>query len=766
MGRRSGPDVCEAIRSRRQRVRGIPLPQASMNGRNWIRAIADRRRALALASARRGGLRLRCPGLELRRRRRSAATAQQAAPAGSRAAKKDRLLVEAKQLVYNRDTNVVSAEGNVQLYYQGRVLEADKVIYDRNANRVFAEGHAKMTEADGTVTYSDKFELTDDFKTGFIDSLQHHHQGQDLLHRPARRAQRRRDHDVREGHLHGLRALRGASGAPAALAGQGDEDHPQSRRADDLLRGRDPRTLRRADRLCPLFLDARPDRDAQDRLPGAALRHRVAARLRRRAAVLLEPRAELRPDPHARRSCRSRASSARRSGGTGSTRAPIRCSRPASTSSTPSSIALPPYGIGQPRLARLDRVSTASSSSTRTGNTAGTSRSSATSTSSRTTTSAATSLGSRLHQGIDLDRLSDRPGRSQLFRPARLPDRRPVAVRLQQAAAAGPAGGRLQPDLRRSRPSRRRGIGGEVKLDFNLTSLTRTAAAYQSTGTRLLDTAFSLYDVCPTSATPIPAFPTSSRRPASCAASRATTRAPRPRSRGSASSSTPSAKSGRPSPSRGSTVAGCNLNEIERFTFTSATGQSTISNADQTNFFGTHNENISGDVVPGVGLEWRYPFVASTGLGQPRHRADRADHRAAERGAGRARPPNEDAQSLVFDDTTLFEWNKFSGYDRVEGGVRANAGAQYTTTFNNGGYINALFGQSYQLAGQNSYASHDVVERRPELGARDRPVRLCGPLAVIAGPNSRLHRRPRAASTARPSTRSHRPDRHRQVLRY
>ena len=95
----------------------------------------------------------------------------QSAPAGQPEAKKDRLLVEAKQLVYNRDTNVVTAEGNVQLYYQGRVLEADKVIYDRNANRVFASGHAKMTEADGTVTYSDKFELTDDFKTGFVDSL-------------------------------------------------------------------------------------------------------------------------------------------------------------------------------------------------------------------------------------------------------------------------------------------------------------------------------------------------------------------------------------------------------------------------------------------------------------------------------------------------------------------------------------------------------------------------------------------------------------------
>ena len=44
------------------------------------------------------------------------------------------------------------------------------------------------------------------------------------------------------------------------------------------------------------------------------------------------------------------------------------------------------------------------------------------------------------------------------------------------------------------------------------------------------------------------------------------------------------------------------------------------------------------------------------------------------------RLPNEDAQSLVFDDTTLFNWDKFSGYDRVEGGVRGNIGGQYSFT--------------------------------------------------------------------------------------
>ncbi len=66
--------------------------------------------------------------------------------------------------------------------------------------------------------------------------------------------------------------------------------------------------------------------------------------------------------------------------------------------------------------------------------------------------------------------------------------------------------------------------------------------------------------------------------------------------------------------------------------------------------------------------------------------------------------PNEDAQSLVFDDTNLFEVTKFSGYDRIETGTRANVGLQYTFQSNSGGYARVLAGESYHLAGTNPYA--------------------------------------------------------------
>ncbi len=68
------------------------------------------------------------------------------------------------------------------------------------------------------------------------------------------------------------------------------------------------------------------------------------------------------------------------------------------------------------------------------------------------------------------------------------------------------------------------------------------------------------------------------------------------------------------------------------------------------------------------------------------------------------RLPDEDARSLVFDDTNLFEVSKFSGYDRTEVGTRVNTGVQYTFQANNGGYARLLAGQSYHLSGDNVYA--------------------------------------------------------------
>src|SRR5690606_20818103 len=55
-------------------------------------------------------------------------------------------------------------------------------------------------------------------------------------------------------------------------------------------------------------------------------------------------------------------------------------------------------------------------------------------------------------------------------------------------------------------------------------------------------------------------------------------------------------------------------------------------------------------------------------------------------------------------------YNKFSGYDRWEGGTRANAGMIYTYRFSGDGYLKAALGQSYHLAGRNSYGPDSGLE--------------------------------------------------------
>jgi LPS-assembly protein len=108
--------------------------------------------------------------------------------------------------------------------------------------------------------------------------------------------------------------------------------------------------------------------------------------------------------------------------------------------------------------------------------------------------------------------------------------------------------------------------------------------------------------------------------------------------------------------------------------------------------------------MPSIGVEYRYPLINVQSWGtQTLEPIAQLVIRPDETKIGVL--PNEDAQSFIFDANNLFRENKFAGWDRVEGGSRLNAGVQYTAQFNRGGYVNLLFGQSYHLFGQNSFAA-------------------------------------------------------------
>ncbi|MDB5618964.1 LPS-assembly protein LptD, partial [Tardiphaga sp.] len=120
-------------------------------------------------------------------------------------------------------------------------------------------------------------------------------------------------------------------------------------------------------------------------------------------------------------------------------------------------------------------------------------------------------------------------------------------------------------------------------------------------------------------------------------------------------------------------------------------------------------------VMPTIGMEYRYPFINVQPWGTTTiEPIAQVIIRPNETYAGKL--PNEDAQSLNFDASNLFSVDKFSGYDRVEGGGRANVGVQATTQFDRGGSVNVLFGQSYQLYGLNSYAVADVTNTGVDSG--------------------------------------------------
>lgn len=103
-----------------------------------------------------------------------------------------------------------------------------------------------------------------------------------------------------------------------------------------------------------------------------------------------------------------------------------------------------------------------------------------------------------------------------------------------------------------------------------------------------------------------------------------------------------------------------------------------------------------------AGIEYRYPFVKH-GTNASHVIEPIAQFIARPNLADQKDIPNEDARSLVYDDTLLFDTDKFSGYDRIETGTRANVGLQYTVQGHNGGYARAVVGQSYQIAGDNDF---------------------------------------------------------------
>ena len=660
------------------------------------------------------------------------------APAPATAAKpKDRLLVEAKELVYDKTKNRVSAVGNVQLYYQGRVLEADKVIYDRVTSRVFAEGNAKLTDEKGNVTYAGRFELTDNFKDGFIDSLTV--VTADKVRITAPRAERSdgtttvldkatytacapcKDHpekpplwqikaariieDQAEHVVYFEDATFELFGMPIAyLPYFSTADSTVTRKTGFLVPSIIYRKSLGVGASIPFFWNLAPNYDLtvtptllsrqgflgevewRQRFASGSYNIRATGIHQANPDVFLNP-----PDGPGNRSWRGSLESQ------GKFKISDKWSFGWSASAFSDRWYFDNYRLKNENLTQNYYKESISS----------------------------IYLNGQGNNGYFDLRGYYIQGLSSHDSQAQQPLIRPVWDYNKLI------------EVPKDRSS---GIGGEITVDANLTSLSRQQAAFQSIGTRAVDQAFGLHDVCETRV-PDPANPGKfvfqrSYGAASCFLrglggdyTRLSAQAAWQRK-----FIDPIGQVWTPFAFVRAEVAAVNVNLKRTTLYSSAKGSSLLSNADQTNFFGNETSFNQTSIVPGVGLEYRYPMIARSSWGnqifEPIAQVIvRPDERK------KRRFPNEDAQSLVFDDTNLFEWNKFSGYDRTEGGTRLNYGAQYTLTTNSGAYANAMIGQSYQLYGRNSYSSGDVANAGINSGLDTQRSDYVGRLAFAPGPN-------------------------------
>lgn len=124
---------------------------------------------------------------------------------------------------------------------------------------------------------------------------------------------------------------------------------------------------------------------------------------------------------------------------------------------------------------------------------------------------------------------------------------------------------------------------------------------------------------------------------------------------------------------------------------------------------GLRDSETTVRILPAAGLDLRWPFIANQFGGQsivtPVFQIIAAGNETQRDSIG-----NEDAITLNFDHSSLFLDDRFTGLDRHEGGTRANVGLTYAYYGDGGSYLRASVGESFHIAGANSFAAGSGLE--------------------------------------------------------
>ncbi|MDA0786778.1 MAG: LPS assembly protein LptD, partial [Proteobacteria bacterium] len=137
--------------------------------------------------------------------------------------------------------------------------------------------------------------------------------------------------------------------------------------------------------------------------------------------------------------------------------------------------------------------------------------------------------------------------------------------------------------------------------------------------------------------------------------------------------------------------------------------QGDLYNVDDVDTNSGREDAVVGRIFPQAIVSWRYPWVRRSGPNSQTFEPLMALV-LAPNGGNPEKIPDEDSQSVAFDETNLFAANRFSGTDRVEGGQRFVYGIRTGVFGELGGASTLTVGQSIRFRKSNPFPSGTGLE--------------------------------------------------------
>lgn len=160
------------------------------------------------------------------------AQTQPTTDAAAPTAQSESVVLEADELIDDQEARTITAQGDVQVRYQGRTMRADRLIYDLNTGAIRATGNVQIALEDGSVTYAEEIEADEAMNVGAASELRARLGGSSTL--AARQALR---------HGEGESELRNVIYTSCPICESGDQPPTWSLRARRAVQDHESRTI-------------------------------------------------------------------------------------------------------------------------------------------------------------------------------------------------------------------------------------------------------------------------------------------------------------------------------------------------------------------------------------------------------------------------------------------------------------------------------------------------------------------------------------------